>query len=145
MVKITNAFTATVAAGDDGTATQFNNSLKDVQGGIRNSFDDVDDATITFDLDPITGANIHKVVLGGNRILDFANVVQGQHFRVELVQPAVSAGKTVTWWAGISWVNSLAPTLSTTVNKKDSFMFYCTDDTPGSELFDGYIAGLNIG
>lgn len=136
-----NTLSSDVASGTPATATAINLIRQDTRLNIKDSFDDSDGATITMDL---TQAPIHKVILGGNRTIAFSGAVAGQHYRVEIVQPASGGPWAVTWPSGIKWQNSTVPTLSTLANKKDAFIFYCTVGG-GSPTFDGYIAGLNIG
>ena len=136
----TNMTSVNKADGDDITAAERNAIRTDVKLGIRDNQINDDGSTVTLDLS-IT--NNHQVTLGGNRTIVFANAVRGQHFKVKLLQDG-SGNRTVTWPSGITWTGSAAPTLTTTPNKKDSFVFECTDDDP-DDLFDGYIAGMNIG
>jgi len=96
-----------------------------------------DGATVTFDL---TAGNVHEVTLGGNRILAVSGAVTGQLFVVRLIQDG-TGGRTVTWWDGISWENGgTAPTLTTTLNKTDVFVFLCT----GTNTYDGFTVGQNL-
>jgi hypothetical protein len=142
-----NTVSSDVTAGTTGTAAEYNNLREDARLNIKDDFSDSDGATITFDMSPATGAPIHKVTLGGNRTLVFSGMLVGQHFRIELTQDGTGS-RTVTWPANITWVNSLAPVLTTTNGKKDVFIFYCTSlkAGPGSTpTYDGYIAGQNMG
>ena len=95
-----------------------------------------DDTTVTFDLDV---ANIHQVVLGGNRILAISNEDAGQVFVLRLVQDGTGT-RTVTWFTTIKWAGGVAPTLTTTINKADVFGFLCT----GADAYDGFVIGQNI-
>jgi len=95
-----------------------------------------DGATVTFNL---SLGNIQQVTLGGNRTLAVSNVSVGQCFILNLIQDA-TGGRTVTWFAGISWAGGSAPTLTTTANKRDSFGFICT----AANTYLGYIVGLNL-
>jgi len=101
---------------------------------------DTDGATITFDM---TASNYHEVVLGGNRTLAVSNVswssTTTQPFILRLKQDATGS-RTVTWFATISWAGGTVPTLTTSVNKADSFGFIPTSAT----TYDGFIIGQNI-
>lgn len=97
---------------------------------------DSDGATVTFDM---AVSNHHRVVLGGNRTLAVSNVSVGQVFTVDLVQDGTGS-RTVTWFTTIKWPANLAPTLTTTLNKTDSFVFKCV--SAGNYL--GYIVGMNL-
>lgn len=136
----TNMTSVDKADGDDIAAAERNAIRTDVKLGIRDNRINDDGTTITLDL---SLTNNHQVTLGGNRTIVFSNAVRGQHFKVKLIQDG-TGGRTVIWPSGISWVGSAAPTLTTTGNKKDSFVFECTDDDP-TDTFDGYVAGINIG
>lgn len=130
-----------VVAGTNATSTQYNNLRKDVVLGQKIVGSETDGATITFDMSDQTKSNIRTVVLGGNRTLAVSNVATGQVFIIRLVQPAASAGKTVTWWSTIKWPSGAAPTLSTGVNDVDVFGFICT----GSNTYDGFFVGFDLG
>ena len=135
-----------VIAGETPTASKWNilgTNDADFDSRVGQLEDDkvlesnTDGTTITFNL---SKSKIHTVVLGGNRTLALSNVSIGQAFCVRLVQPAASAGKTVTWWSGIKWPYDVTPVLSTGVNDIDTFVFICT----ASGAYDGYIAGQGL-
>ena len=107
-----------------------------LKGSTQTVTSNTDGATVTFNL---SASNVHTVVLGGNRTLAISNGSTGQYFAIELIQDATGS-RTVTWFTTIKWVGNTAPTLTTTANKKDSFMFRIT----GSNTYDGYIVGQNI-
>lgn len=136
---------ADVAAGNDGTASQYNNIRKDLRLAVKDVITDADAATITFDMGTAGGA-IHKTTLAGNRTLAVSNLVAGQAFRLIIKQDAT--GSRVPVWflspgAGthaIQWSSSTVPTLTTTAAKTDIFDFYYD----GVDIF-GSIVGLNFG
>jgi hypothetical protein len=104
---------------------------------MRNAWNtETDGATVTFDIDE---SRKHLVVLGGNRTLAVSNTVSGDTFLIKLKQDATGS-RTVTWFDTISWSGGVAPTLTTTANKSDTFAFICT----GSNTYDGFIVGQNI-
>lgn len=107
-----------------------------LNGSVQAVTADSDGATVTFDL---AASNVHTVTLGGNRTLAISNGSVGQYFAIELIQ-GTGGSKTVTWFSTIKWVGNTAPTLTTTANKKDTFMFRVT----GTGTYDGYIVGMNI-
>ena len=107
-----------------------------VNGSVQAVTTDSDGATVTFNL---SASNVHQVVLGDNRTLAISNGTIGQYFAVELIQDNTGS-RTVTWFSTIKWVGGTAPTLTTTGNKKDTFMFRIT----GTGTYDGYIVGMNI-
>lgn len=95
-----------------------------------------DAATVTFDGDL---GNIFQVTLGGNRTLAVSNIDNGQVFMVRLTQDG-SGNRTVSWFAGIKWVENTVPTLTTTGGRTDVFGFIRRTD--GN--YDGYIVGKNM-
>ncbi|MFH0938231.1 MAG: hypothetical protein V1899_02985 [Planctomycetota bacterium] len=95
-----------------------------------------DEATVTFNL--ATGL-WQKVTLGGNRTLALSNVVAGMKFVLKLTQDGTGT-RTVTWFTTISWAGGSAPTLTTTINKADTFGFVAT----AANTFDGYVLGQAI-
>jgi hypothetical protein len=107
-----------------------------VTGSVQTIVANSDGATITFDLN---AGNVHTVTLGGNRILALSNPSTGQYFSIELTQDGTGS-RTVTWFSTIRWIDGVAPTLTTTAAKRDTFVFRCT----GTGTYDGYIAGQNL-
>lgn len=95
-----------------------------------------DGATINFNMN---SADVHTVVLGGNRTLALSNVAAGQRFIIRLTQDSTGS-RTVTWFSGIKWPGNLEPTLTTAANKTDVFGFICT--TTGN--YDGFVIGYNL-
>lgn len=96
-------------------------------------------AGATQDID-VSTTKIHLITMpAGNVTLTVSNEQIGHLFMIEIVQDGVGS-RTVTWFSTIKWVDGVAPTLTTTANKKDSFIFRCT----GTDTFDGYIVGQNI-
>lgn len=98
---------------------------------------DTDAATITFDL---AASDKHSVTLGGNRTLALANAQVGQQFTLILIQDT-TAGRTVTWFAGLSWMTAggTEPPLSAAAGKINVFTFLCV----GSGAYYGFLAGQN--
>jgi hypothetical protein len=97
---------------------------------------DTDGATVTFNM---SASNRHLVVLGGNRTLAVSNVSIGQVFIIKLKQDGTGT-RTVTWFSGISWPAAVVPTLTTTLNKADFFIFICT----ALNAYDGFTVGMNL-
>ncbi len=83
--------------------------------------------------------NTHVITLTGNPTLAVSNVRVGQYFAIELIQDG-NGNRTVSWFSTIKWVGGVTPTLTTTANKKDTFIFRCTS----AGNYDGYIVGQNI-
>ena len=130
---------STVTAGTNGTATQYNNLRKDLLLGQHVKSTDTDAATITFDFSDVTKGNWRDVTLGDNRTLALSNVSVGQRFVISLTQDG-SGNHTVTWFTTIKWPANVAPTLTTTASKTDTFGFRCTS----AGNYEGYIIGQNL-
>lgn len=93
-------------------------------------------ATATLDLGV---ANMNFVNFpAGNITLALSNDTNNQPFVVTLKQDS-TGGRTVTWFAGISWAGGTPPTLSTGASKIDTFGFIRT----GSSTYLGFIIGQN--
>lgn len=125
-----------VTAGDNGTATQYNNLRKDVRNGNKIITTATDGATVTFDL---SVSNIQQVTLEGNRTLAVSNVVAGQVFILKIIQDAVGS-RVPTFFSTIRWIGGSAPPLTTTATKADVFGFICT----GTNTYDGFIVGMGL-
>ena len=97
---------------------------------------DTDGATITFDKN---AWDFHRVVLGGNRTLALSNMAAGDKIVIDLVQDGTGT-RTVTWFTTIKWTWWTVPTLTTTINKIDTFGFICTS----AGNYQGYIIGQNL-
>ncbi len=97
---------------------------------------DTDGATITFDKN---AWDFHRVVLGGNRTLALSNMAAGDKIVLDIIQDGTGT-RTVTWFTTIKWVGWTVPTLTTTINKIDTFGFICTS----AGNYQGYIIGQNL-
>ena len=76
----------------------------------------------------------------GNITITVINSAPGQLFTIKLIQDAVG-GRTVTWFAGISWAEGgVAPTLTVGADQADKFIFSVTD----TDTYDGFIVGQDI-
>lgn len=144
-VKVTNAATGTagpIIAPDGETnidlkiAGKGTGSVHVTSGAYGDLKSDTDGATVTFDM---SVSNLHTVTLGGNRTLALSNVNAGQIFVIRLVQDGTGS-RTVTWFTTIKWAGGSAPTLTTTINKADTFVFICTS----AGNYDGYVVGQNV-
>lgn len=97
---------------------------------------DTDGATITFDKN---AWDFHRVILWGNRTLAVSNMAAGDKIVLDLVQDG-TGNRTVTWFTTIKWTGWTVPTLTTTINKIDTFGFICTS----AGNYQGYIIGQNL-
>ena len=95
-----------------------------------------DGATVTADL---SKRGLHTVTLGGKRTLAISGATTGQVFILRLIQDATGS-RTVTWFSTIKWADGVAPTLTTTASKEDTFGFIVT----ASGKYNAYIIGQNV-
>ena len=49
--------------------------------------------------------------------------------------------RTVIWPAGFKWPSGVAPSITSTLNKKDAFVFFSTD---GGTSWEAFISGQNL-
>ena len=62
-------------------------------------------------------------------------------FSLKIVQDASASGYTVTWPASVDWSSGITPTLTSTANAVDQFVFYTHD---GGTTYYGFLAGGNL-
>jgi hypothetical protein len=68
-----------------------------------------------------------------------ANATNNQPFIVSILQGGTTVS-TITWWfATVRWAWWVVPTLTATLNKRDTFWFIRT----GTNTYDGFIIGQN--
>jgi len=96
----------------------------------------LDGATVVFNIRQSTR---WQVTIADNRIFSVTDCEDGQSFYIRVKQ-GTGGSHTVTWWSGISWAGGSAPTLTTTENKVDTFIFIKT----AAGAYDGYVAGQNV-
>lgn len=93
--------------------------------------------TATLDL---SLANQHYITMpAGNITIALSNDTNNQIFYVTITQDS-GGSRTVTWFTTIRWAGGTPPTLTTTANKRDAFIFVRT----GSGTYDGFVTGQNI-
>lgn len=79
-----------------------------------------DGATITWD---VGSSPVAKVTLGGNRTLSApTNGLTGQFISIAVIQDGTGS-RTLTWNSAYEFTADTAPTLTTTINKADLFVF----------------------
>lgn len=82
-------------------------------------------------------SNTHEIAMpAGNITIALSNEAVGQYFVVRVLQDATGS-RTVTWFTTIKWSGGVAPTLTTTANKADTFGFYVRS----AGNYDGVIVG----
>ncbi len=80
-----------------------------------------------------------KVTLGGNRTFAApTNLVDGFQYHLEVVQDGTGS-RTITWNAVFVWVGGVAPTLTTTLNKRDIFTFRCDNGKLYGSVSQNYV------
>ena len=83
-----------------------------------------DGATINWD---VSAGEYAKVTLGGNRtIANPTNTVNGGFYILEIIQDATGS-RTLSWGSNFVWSGGTAPTLTTTINKRDFIGFICSN------------------
>jgi hypothetical protein len=86
-----------------------------------------------------TAAKINQITMpAATQTIAVSGEQVGQIFIVDIIN-TTSQG-ALTWFTTIKWVDGVAPTLTGTNGKKDSFGFRVT----GTDAYDGYIIGQNI-
>lgn len=95
--------------------------------------------TTTVNLGTATRHLVNLPNSAGSLKIELSNVTENQPFIIEVKQGTAGLG-TVVWFSTISWAGSVAPTLTTTASRKDTFGFIAT----GTATFDGYIVGMNL-
>lgn len=69
-----------------------------------------------------SAGNLHRSKLTGNCTYTFSNPATGASYVLEVLQDNAGS-RTVTWPADVVWDGGVTPTLTTTGNKKDVFVF----------------------
>jgi hypothetical protein len=105
------------------------------KGGKKEVFDTSGSGNITLDFGSY---NVFKITLTGNATLSFTNAEVGQFRKIDLIQDG-TGGRTVNW-PTIKWPDGVAPVLTQTANKIDSFVIEVT----GTNQYNGYIVGQNL-
>lgn len=70
----------------------------------------------------ITNGTLQILTLTGNCTFTFPTATSGKTFMLLLKQDA-TGGRTVTWPASVKWPGSTAPTITSTANKLDKYVF----------------------
>ena len=86
--------------------------------------------------------NIHEVTgnASGTAItFTIANVVNSECFMVSILQGSGTVSTIAGWFATVRWAGGAAPTLTATLDKRDTFGFRRT----GANTYDGFIIGQN--
>jgi hypothetical protein len=68
-----------------------------------------------------------------------ANATNNQPFIVSILQGGTTVSTIAGWFATVRWAGGTAPTLTATLNKRDTFGFIRT----GANTYDGFVIGQN--
>lgn len=68
-----------------------------------------------------------------------ANAVNNQPFIISILQGSGTVSTIAGWFATIRWAGGTPPTLTATLNKRDTFGFIRT----GADTYDGFVIGQN--
>jgi len=83
-----------------------------------------DGATINWNMN---AGGMAKVILGGNRtVANPTNTRNGATYILEVIQDGTGS-RTITWGSNFIWSGGSAPTLTTTLNKRDVITFVCSN------------------
>lgn len=94
----------------------------------------------TATLDLSTASTNVITMPAGNITIALSTATAGKWFVIKIIQDS-GGSRTVTWFTTIKWANGgTAPTLTTTANKADSFLFFISS----TGNYDAYIIGQNI-
>jgi len=86
--------------------------------------------------------NVHVVTghASGTAItFAISNATSSQPFIVSILQGSSTVSTIAAWFATVRWAGGSAPTLTATLNKRDTFGFIRT----GTDTYDGFIIGQN--
>lgn len=86
--------------------------------------------------------NIHVVsghASGTAITFTIANATNSQPFIISILQGGTTVSTITAWFATVRWAGGSAPTLTATLNKRDTFGFIRT----GANTYDGFIIGQN--
>lgn len=83
-----------------------------------------DGATINWD---VSIGDYAKVTLGGNRtVANPTNTINGRFYVLEVIQDGTGS-RTLSWGSNFVWSGGTAPTLTSTINKRDFIGFICSN------------------
>lgn len=83
--------------------------------------------------------NVHEVTMTGDVTLSLSNISVGQFIQIDIIQDGTGS-HTPTWFSTIKWADGVAPVITPTALKRDSFVFKCV--SAGNYI--GYVAAQNL-
>ena len=90
-----------------------------------------------------TGHNEHFVTGHANgTAITFAITgdTNNQVFFITVIQGGTTVSTITAWFATVKWPAGTTPTLTATLNKRDTFIFIRT----GTNTYDGFVVGQNL-
>lgn len=142
-----NAATVTTNANLTGPITSSGNATALADKITKKAFDEVgktytpSSGSQTVALD--CAANNMHIVTGNDSgtaiTFTIANATNSQPFIVSILQGATTLSTIAGWFSTIRWAGGSAPTLTATLNKRDTFGFIRT----GTNTYDGFVIGQN--
>lgn len=90
----------------------------------------------------VSSTNVHEVTgnASGTAItFTITGATNSQIFAVSILQGSGTLSTIAGWFSTIRWAGGTPPTLTATLNKRDTFVFRRT----GANTYDGFIAGQN--
>lgn len=90
----------------------------------------------------VSAGNMHVVsghAVGTAITFTISGATNNQPFVVSILQGGTTVSTIAAWFATIRWAGGTAPTLTATVNKRDTFGFIRT----GANTYDGFVIGQN--
>jgi hypothetical protein len=100
--------------------------------------------TVTYSADTnldLSLGNIFQVTMTGNITnLTVSNATVGQIFVLRLIQDGTGSRTVTNWFSTIKWEDGVEPTLTTTADKTDVFVFMIVS----SGNYDGFTVGQNL-
>lgn len=142
-----------IVKGDVGLGNVTNNAQLPLTGGVmtgKTTIAGTDEVGATYA--PATGAqtvalnvtsnNTHIVsghADGTSITFTVTGATNSQRFIVSILQGGTTVSTITAWFATIRWAGGAAPTLTATLNKRDTFGFIRT----GVDTYDGFVIGAN--
>jgi hypothetical protein len=105
-----------------GTQTLTNKTIEAgtfTNGYVEETFSGNSGTSLTIDL---LNGTLQIITLTGNVSFTFPAVTAGRSFTMLLRQDG-TGGRTVTWPASVKWPGGIAPTITSTANKTDKYVF----------------------
>jgi hypothetical protein len=90
----------------------------------------------------VSAVNMHVVsghASGTAITFSITGAANNQPFIVSILQGGTTVSTITAWFATIRWASGTAPTLTATLNKRDTFGFIRT----GANTYDGFVIGQN--